>query len=113
MKVKIILAILVLSLASLACGFSIDLPDQPKAGPDIKESITVADPNSDETRVSISFGAGQLTVSPGAKDLVDGTIVYNVEDLKPQIIEDGGNIEIKGDDGSGTTVTLTIPTESP
>lgn len=95
MKVKIITAILVLSLASMACGFSIDLPDRAKAGPDIKESITVADPKSDETRVSISFGAGKLTLSPGAKNLVDGTTVYNVEDLKPEIIQDGNNIEIR------------------
>jgi hypothetical protein len=95
MKAKIILAILILSLASMACGFTIDLPERPKAGPEIEESIMVADPKSDETRVSISFGAGELTVSPGAKNLVDGTIVYNVEDLKPDVIEDGSNIEIK------------------
>lgn len=95
MNVKIILAILVLSLASMACGFTIDLPDQAQAGPDVKESITVADPKSDETRVSISFGAGDLTLSPGAKNLVDGTVIYNVEDLKPEIIENGNNIEIK------------------
>lgn len=95
MKVKIITVILVLSLASMACGFSIDLPDRAKAGPEIKESITVADPGSDETRVSISFGAGKLTLSPGAKNLVDGTTVYNVEDLKPEIIQDGNNIEIR------------------
>ena len=98
MKVKIIFAILVLSLASMACGFSIDLPSQPKAGPEIKDSITVADPKSDETRLSLSFGAGKLSLSPGAKSLVDGTVVYNVEDLKPQVIKDGNNIEIKQGD---------------
>lgn len=95
MNVKIITAILVLSLASMACGFSINLPERQQAGPEIKESITVADPKSDETRLSISFGAGQLTLSPGASNLVDGTAIYNVEDLKPEIIQDGNNIEIK------------------
>lgn len=95
MNVKIITAILVLSLASMACGFSINLPERQQAGPEIKESITVADPKSDETRLSISFGAGQLILSPGASNLVDGTAVYNVEDLKPEIIQDGNNIEIK------------------
>jgi hypothetical protein len=95
MNVKIIVAILVLSLASMACGFTIDLPDQAEAGPDVKESITVADPKSDETRVSISFGAGDLTISPGGKNLVDGTIIYNVQDLKPEVIENGSSIEIK------------------
>lgn len=95
MNVKIISAILVLSLASLACGFSIDLPARQQAGPEIKESITVEDPDSDSTRLSISFGAGELTLSPGAENLVDGTVLYNVEDLKPEIVQQGNSIEIR------------------
>jgi hypothetical protein len=98
MNVKIISAILVLALASLACGFSIDLPERPKAGPEVEESITVADPKSDETRLTISFGAGILTLSPGAENLVDGTAVYNVDDLKPQIKKSGGSVEIRQGD---------------
>ena len=101
MKANVILAILVLSLVSMACGFSINLPSQPKAGPEVTDSITVADPKSDETRLSITFGAGKLTLSPGAKSLVDGTAVYNVEDLKPEIIKDGNSIEIKQGDFKG------------
>ena len=98
MNVKIFLAILILALTSLACGFSIDLSDRTKAGPDIEESISVADPKSDETHLSISFGAGELTLSPGAENLVDGTAVYNVKDLKPEIKKNGGNIEIEQGD---------------
>src|SRR6266496_690979 len=52
MKAKIILAILILSLATIACGFSVDLPGGPKIGPEVKDSITVADPESDQTRLS-------------------------------------------------------------
>ena len=95
MNGKIISAILVLALASMACGFSFDLPEQVKAGPEVKEEISVADPKEDETRLLLSFGAGNLNLSTGAKNLVDGTVVYNVEDLKPEIIEDGAQIEIK------------------
>ena len=95
MNVRIFSAILILSLASIACGFSVDLPNGPKAGPEVTESISVEAPDAEETRVSLSFGAGKLTVSPGAENLVDGTIIYNVEDLKPEIIENGNNIEIK------------------
>jgi hypothetical protein len=98
MKVKIVLAILVLALASLACGFSIDLPARQKAGPEVKEAITVADPKSDETRLTLSFGAGKLTLSPGAENLVDGTAIYNVDDLKPQIQKNGNSIEIRQGD---------------
>ena len=98
MKVKVIVAILVLALASLACGFSIDLPERQKAGPEVEESITVADPGSDETRLTITFGAGKLTLSPGAQNLVDGTAIYNVADLKPEIKKNGSSIEIRQGD---------------
>ncbi|MBN2118788.1 MAG: hypothetical protein JW730_19620 [Anaerolineales bacterium] len=98
MNRKIISAILVLALASLACGFSYNLPERPKAGPEVEESITVADPKSEETRLTISFGAGTLTLSPGAQSLVEGTAVYNVENLKPQIVKNDGSIEIKQGD---------------
>lgn len=95
MNVRVISAILILSLASVACGFSVSLPDLPKAGPEVTESIKVTAPDSDETRLSLSFGAGKLTLSPGAKNLVDGTVIYNVEDLKPEIVENETSIEIK------------------
>ncbi|MGB8983001.1 MAG: toast rack family protein [Anaerolineales bacterium] len=98
MNVKVILAILALVLVSMACGFSFDLPDRPKAGPEVEEAITVADPESDETRLTISFGAGKLTLSPGAQSLVEGTAVYNVEDLKPEIRKSGSDIEIRQGD---------------
>jgi len=98
MNVRIISVLLVLALANIACGFTVDLPERAKAGPDVKESITVADPKSDETRLTISFGAGTLTLSPGAKALVEGDVVYNVEELKPEIIKNGNDIEIKQGD---------------
>lgn len=103
MNAKIISATLVLALASLACGFSIDLPERQNAGPETKESITVADPGSEETHLTLSFGAGKLTVSPGpgGESLVDGTAVYNVKELKPEILKDGNSIEIRQGDFKG------------
>lgn len=98
MNAKIIFAILMLALASLACGFSIDLPERPQAGPEVEESITVDDPESEETRLTLSFGAGELTVAPGAQSLVEGTVIYNVADLKPEIKTEEGDIEIKQGD---------------
>jgi hypothetical protein len=98
MNAKIILAILVLALASLACGFSYDLPERPTAGPEVKESIKVANPEAEGAHLTLSFGAGKLIVSPGAQSLVDGTATYNVADLKPQVKKDGSDIEIKQGD---------------
>jgi hypothetical protein len=101
MNARIISAILVLALASMACGITIDLPEDAKAGPEIKDSITVADPKAEETRLSLSFGAGDLNLSTGAKNLVDGTALYNVEDLKPEIFTTSGEVEIKQGDFDG------------
>lgn len=101
MNMKIISAILVLALASMACGFSVDLPPRLETGPEVKESIKVADPESDETRLSLNFGAGELKLSSGAEGLVEGTALYNVEQLKPEVIENGGDIEIKQGDLDG------------
>ena len=101
MNIKIISAILVLALASIACGFSIDLPPRAETGPDVEETIAVADPESDETRLSLNFGAGELKLSSGADGLVEGTALYNVEQLKPEVVENDGNVEIKQGDLDG------------
>lgn len=111
MNAKIILAIFVLSLATLACGFNVDLPERPQVGPEVKETITVQAPQSGMTRLSISFGAGKLKLSPGAENLVDGTVVYNVEDLKPEVIESGNRIEIKQGNLTGLPLVRDIKNE--
>jgi len=99
MNVKIFSAILVLAFASMACGFDVNLPERVEPGPDVKESITVAGTGSDETRLTISFGAGMLTLSPGTGDnLVDGTTVYNIPALKPEVTRQNSSVEIKQGD---------------
>jgi hypothetical protein len=98
MNLKIVSAILVLALASMACGFDVNLPERAEPGPEVEESITVTGSGSDETRLTISFGAGTLDLSPGAQNLVEGTAVYNVPELKPEVISGDGNVEIKQGD---------------
>ena len=99
MNTKIFLAILVLALASMACSFDVNLPERAQPGPDVEESITVPAPKSDdETRLTISFGAGRLYLSPGADELVEGVAVYNFPQFKPEIVENNGRVEIKHDD---------------
>jgi len=88
-----------LTLATMACGFSVNLPSVPTPGPEVTDEITVATPDSDETRLKISFGAGELTLSPGTQDaLVDGTTTYDVPNFKPEVIENDGEIELKQGD---------------
>jgi hypothetical protein len=86
----------ILTLASLACGFSVNIPTPPTPGPEVTDEIAVAVPDTDEPRLKISFGAGELKLSPGAGDmLVEGTATYDIPNFKPEIIENGGDVEIK------------------
>ena len=95
MNHRIISAALVLALASLACNFG--FPD--RVGPDVTDEITVAGPGGDETRLFLTFAAGELHLQPGAsRNLVEGTATYNIEDLKPVIDEDGDDVTIRQGD---------------
>lgn len=96
----------ILTLVSLACGFSVNIPSVPTPGPEVTEEISVAVSNSDETRLKILFGAGELTLSPGAKDLlVEGTATHNLPNFKPEIKIDGSTVEIKQGDFKTINVT--------
>ncbi len=89
----------ILALASMACGFTVSIPDRPTPGPMETEQISVASPGSDETRLKIQFGAGELKLSPGAEDaLVEGTATYNVPNFKPVVVENRDETVIKQDD---------------
>jgi hypothetical protein len=95
----IFIAIVTLALVSLACSVNITLPTmQTKTGPTVTDTITVPFLTDSQTiaDVSIDFGAGNLTLQPGAKDaLVDGTATYNVPDFKPTVTIDSDNIRIE------------------
>jgi hypothetical protein len=76
----------------------------PTPGPEVTDEISVAVPKpalsgdevSDQTRLKISFGAGDLSLSPGAEELlVEGTATYNIPNFKPGINIDGNSVEIK------------------
>jgi hypothetical protein len=96
MKQKIIPAILILALASLACSFSFNLPSTVEPGPDVTESISVDAPASSPARLGIQFGAGELVLAPGAgAKLVDGTATYNFDTLKPEVVKDGAGVMVK------------------
>ena len=94
---KLILFIAILALTTLACGFNV--PQAPQPGSDVTDEINVPYPDSDEINLKLSFGAGELTLNPGANVLEDGSATYNYDELKPEIITDGGDVEVRVGDG--------------
>ncbi len=95
MKTKLILVFIVLALTSLACGFTINLPKVPTPGPEVTDKISVPVPDSEDVSLRLSFGAGDLTLAPGAKKLVEGTAIYNYSEFEPQVKVDEGNVRIR------------------
>ena len=95
---KLILLIAILALASMACGFNIDIPEVPKPGPEVVDDINVKTPKADDVSLKLSFGAGEMKLAPGASQLVEGTATYNYSAFKPDINTDGGDIAIQMSD---------------
>jgi hypothetical protein len=96
MNYKIISAILVLALATIACGFGVTIPDTSTPDAEVTDQIAVSTPSSGETRLTLAFGAGELNLSPGGQELlVEGTATYNYSELKPSIESSGNNVRIQ------------------
>ena len=95
---KILVFIAAIAMMSLACGFTFNVPitTDVKIGPTITEEISVPDPdpNAESVKVSLSFGAGELSLEPGAESLVAGTAVFNIEDFRPEIKTANNSVEI-------------------
>lgn len=92
------IAVFVLSLATLACGINITLPSEAiEIGPMVTEEINVPSVAGNETtELTISFGAGELQISPGEiNNLVSGTAMYNVEEFKPEFTVSGNVAELR------------------
>jgi hypothetical protein len=100
-----IFAVMLLAAVSLACSLSIPLPQVPTPGPEQTDQVAVSYPASGETSLTISFGAGELDLAPGAKQLVEGTATYNIPDLKPEVLTQGSSVELK----QGNLKSLTYP----
>jgi hypothetical protein len=92
-----LIALIVLALTTISCGVSVNLPiERYETGSDVSEDITIAAPDAGEADLTINFGAGQLSLKPGAQGaLVQGTAVYNVVELKPSVDTQGGRITLE------------------
>lgn len=99
LRKSLILVVVVLALVTMACGISFNLPiTQVKTGATQTESISVPLPQntSQPANLSLSFGAGDFSLKPGAQTaVISGTATYNVPDFKPQITTDGNNVRVE------------------
>jgi hypothetical protein len=98
---SLFIVFIVLALATLACGIQFNLPVvEVKTGPTVTDDISISAPEGNETaEVTLAFGAGRITLNPGAEAaLISGTATYNVPDFKPKITTDGSEIRLEQGD---------------
>ena len=102
MSKRIFLALLALSLAMLACGFNVNLPQPATPGPDVTDRIAISVPDAKSASLTLTFGAGKLNLTSGAgQSLVSGTATYNIPALKPVVKQDGSSVTIQQGDTQG------------
>jgi hypothetical protein len=100
MNRKFLPILLVVFLITTACGFSVNLPRSSTPEPVVTDKIQVDVPSSGEAHLKLSFGAGEVYLTPGAQDLlVDGTAKYNYSQLKPVIKTNGADVSISSGEG--------------
>jgi hypothetical protein len=79
----------------MACGFQMDIPQAPTAGPTVTEDISIPVPDTSGTPILIiGFGAGELNIASGGDGLVSGTTTYNLPALKPNISTSGAVVKL-------------------
>ncbi|MBW8011977.1 MAG: hypothetical protein FVQ83_12180 [Chloroflexi bacterium] len=112
MKNKKFLAFSALALITLACGVTVNTPNNSSGSdggininfsdafvivPMVTEEIFVASLETDETaELSLYFGAGELKISPAEfEGLLSGTATYNVEEFKPEITVNDESVRLE------------------
>jgi hypothetical protein len=92
MRKYIVLAVLAVLLLSACNGVSIS---ETPVGPVQTENISVPAPDADTATVNLKFGASDsFQLRPGAEGLVEGTVRYNVEQLRPTVTINGDAVTI-------------------
>lgn len=93
------LSMLITLVLITGCGAGVELPfkTENKTGPTVTDYISIPEPStSPPVNLELVFGAGKMTLLPHAGgELVSGTIVYNVEDFKPEVITEENKITLK------------------
>lgn len=91
---KLISVMLLLALLLTACDLHISLPITP--GPTVTDEISIPLPDSAKlVNLTLAFGAGTLSLSPGSNALVSGTATYNIPDFKPEVTVTGNSVRVE------------------
>ena len=102
------IALVVLALTGTSCDIGSVTLGEIKTGPTVTEEINVPVPDGGTTGdVEISMGGGELSITVKDLDgLVEGTVAYNVEEIKPIVQTSGNRVLIEQGDLEGKRIPL-------
>jgi hypothetical protein len=107
MKRVFIPLLVLLMLTSIACSFSVNLPEvRTPTGPTETVTVNEAAPDSSQaTRVSLQMGAGTFELAGGAENLVEGTIRYNIPAWKPVVSHSANQVTVRQESSGSVNIT--------
>ena len=102
------IAVVVLILVSTSCDIGSVTLGEIETGPTVTEEISVPVPDGATTsEVEISMGGGDLSIDVGDVDgLIEGTVTYNAEDLRPSVQTSGNRVVVEQGDLEGKRIPL-------
>src|ERR671912_6635 len=106
--VVVLLIVMLASTAMLAGACGTQSGGTQQVGKMQRDSQSVDLKNTQSTRAKLKMGAGELNITGGADQLMEGEFSYNVSDWKPKVNYDvsGDTGELTVEQGSGEGVNL-------
>ncbi len=100
---RILRVLLWVSFLAGGCGPGVPLPVPLSPEPEVTQAISIPPPSTLPARLTLTFGAGELILAPGAADaLVEGTATYNYSALQPTLQTEGERIRLQAGQGALT-----------
>jgi hypothetical protein len=107
-KMETAALLITLALLVASCGFGGVVIGDIVTGPTITDEISVPAPTGGDTPlVVISMGGGELNLGAGdTANLVEGTVAYNVQEIKPTIQIQSSQVRIEQGDIEGKRIPI-------
>ena len=97
MKLLKYLPLLSVGLILVACSFSVNIPSIDTS---TTHELVISQPipeNASEPSLALEMGGGKLNITGGSSKMVEGTVLYNVDDWKPTISATDDSVLISQD----------------
>lgn len=98
-SLKIAFLVLV-ALTLMACSFTVNVPSVDTGMSNTMEISEPVQTSTDTNEVTIEMGAGTLSITGGASELIEGTVEYNVANWEPEITRSSNRISISQNNSS-------------